>query len=192
MRLPEYTVGRRRSQRLALKLTRAAGAELDDVIKVMMRRPEFFGRPFSVLVRTALRGSATWSLGELELFGAVVSQANSCPFCVGMHGEIAGAALGGTVDEWRDGRFGARATVAAEFVDALTRNTVDASHVARAHAAGVNDAALAEAAYVALVFNTINRIVNALDFSYRSDRDRLRGAWILRHNGYRLPRLLLR
>ena len=192
MRLPEYANGRRGVQRAALGLTRALGAELDDVIKVMMRRPGFFGRPFSALVRAALRGSSAWSNGELELFGAVVSQANSCPFCLSMHGEIAGAALGSPVDEWRSGRFGPRATAAAEYVDAVARGTADASHVARARAAGVDDAALAEAAYVTLVFNTVNRIANALDFTYRSDGDRLRGAWILRRNGYRLPSVLLR
>ena len=192
MRLPEYALGRRRSQRVALRITRGLGAELDDVVKCAMRRPDSFGRPFLALVRSALRGSATWSAGELELFGAVVSQANACDFCVGMHGEIAAAALGGRFSGWRDGRFGPRATAAAEFVDALTSETVDAGHVARARGAGVDDAALAEAAYVALVFNTINRVADALGFSYRSDGDRVRGARILRRSGYRLPGILLR
>jgi AhpD family alkylhydroperoxidase len=157
-----------------------------------MRRPDFFGRPFLDLVRTTMRGSSTWSAGELELFAAIVSQANSCPFCVGAHGVIAETFLREPVDLWRDGRFGPRATAAAEFVEAVARGSADPSLVTRARAAGVDDAALAEAAYVTLVFNTVNRIANALGFSYRSERDRLRGSRILGRAGYRLPAILLR
>ena len=129
------------------------------------------------------------------MFAAVVSQANSCAFCVGTHGAIAGSALGLDVDEsWRDGRFGARATAAAEFVDALTRDPdrVGPELVAAARAAGVDDAALAEAVYVAFAFNTVNRVADALGFEHRSDRELRRDARFLRINGYRMPGFLLR
>jgi hypothetical protein len=56
----------------------------------------------------------------------------------------------------------------------------------------VEDDALAEAIHVALFFNTMNRIVDALGFEHRSDRDRRWGAEILRRRGYRLPGFLLR
>jgi hypothetical protein len=42
------------------------------------------------------------------------------------------------------------------------------------------------------MFNTINRVVDALGFEHRSDRDRRRGAEVLRRLGYRLPGFLLR
>jgi hypothetical protein len=69
---------------------------------------------------------------------------------------------------------------------------VSAADVERARAAGVQDAALVEAIYVALFFNTMNRLVDALGFEHASDRDRRRGAELLRRQGYRLPRFLLR
>ena len=69
---------------------------------------------------------------------------------------------------------------------------MSAADVQRARAAGVHDDALAEAIHVALFFNTINRIVDALGFEHRSDHDRRRGAEILRRRGYRLPGFLLR
>jgi Cation efflux family len=96
--------------------------------------------------------------------------------------------------DWQGGRFGSRATAAARFVDALTRSpqSLTAEDVQQTRAAGVDDIALAEAVYVAFVFNTINRIVDALGFTHRSDRDRRRGAAILRRNGYRVPKFLLR
>jgi alkylhydroperoxidase family enzyme len=192
MRLPEYALGRTRAQRTALRITRLFGAEFDDVVKVSMRRPDFFGRAFIALVRTALRGSATWSDGELELFGAVVSEVNSCPFCVGAHGEVASMELGSPFLGWRDGRFGVRATAAAEFVEAVARGSVDSGHVRRAREAGAEDRALAEAAYVTVVFNTINRVASALNFTYRSEQHRVRNARMLRRVGYRLPGMLLR
>lgn len=194
-RLSEYSTGRRPAQRAVLWLSRRLGAELDDVAKVSMRRPEFFGRPFLGLAQVALRGSSAWSVGERELFAAVVSGANACQFCVGTHAEIAARTLGQFLgDDWRDGRFGPQATAAAHFVELLTRDpdSVTVADLGAARAAGVDDNALAEAAYIAFTFNLINRVADALDFNYRSERDRVRGARILRRNGYRLPRILFR
>jgi uncharacterized peroxidase-related enzyme len=196
MRLPSYDVAARPSQRAFVRLTRAVGAELDDVGKVSMRRPDFFGRPFLAFAHTLLRAPSAWSVGEREWFAAVVSRANRCQFCVGTHGEIAGKELGsGVMDPGVDqGRLSPRAVAAAAFVEALTRGPaeVSADDVGRARAAGVEDDALAEAIYVAFMFNTINRVADALGFEHRSDRDRRRGAEVLRRLGYQLPGFLLR
>jgi uncharacterized peroxidase-related enzyme len=195
MRLRTYLSGRRRIQRAVIGLTRMVGTELDDVAKTPLRRPDFFGKPFLDLTQATLRGPSRWSVGERELFAAVVSRANSCQFCVGTHAEIAGKKLRADVlADWQGGRFGPRATAAARFVDALTRSpqSLSAEDVQQNRAAGVDDNALAEAIYVAFVFNTINRIADALGFTHRSDRDRRRGAAILRRNGYRVPKFLLR
>lgn len=195
MRLSEYSRGRTRPQRVALWLSRRASAELDDVAKVSMRRPTFFGRPFLALTNEVLRGESVWSVGERELFAAVVSAANQCGFCVGTHAEIARLTLGaGTDAGWQDGRYGVKVTATANLLEALTRdpNSVPHRQLAAVRGAGVDDAGLIDALYVAYVFNVINRIADALDFGYRSERDRLRGARILQHNGYRLPAWLLR
>jgi uncharacterized peroxidase-related enzyme len=195
MRLGEYTVARSRPQRLALWMTRRLGAELDDVAKVAMRRPAMFGRPFLALVHEALRGESAWTVGERELFATVVSEANQCSFCVGTHGEIARAALGvPTVDGWADGRYGAKATATAVFLDALTRDpgAVGPEHAASLRDAGVDAAAAAEAVYIAYAFSVVNRLADSLGFAYPSERHRIRGARILRRIGYRLPGPLLR
>lgn len=194
MRLVDYSTGNTRAQRVLLWLSRRLGAEFDDVAKVSMRRPSFFGRPFLALTHEVLRGESTWSVGERELFAAVVSRANQCSYCVGTHAEIARLLLGVSVDEnWRDGRYGGRVTAVAVFLDALTRDaaSVSIADVETVREAGVSDDELTDALYVAFVFNTINRIADALGFAYRSERDRVRGARILRRNGYRLPRFLL-
>ncbi len=195
MRLAGDELGARSSQRAFVRLTRALGAELDDVGKAALRRPDLFGKPFLALAHSLLRGPSAWSVGERELFAAVVSSANSCRFCVGTHGEIAARELGRDVlDRLNEGRFSPRAAAAAAFVEALTRDphSMSAADVEQARAGGVEDDALAEAIYVAFMFNTINRVADALGFEHRSDRDRRRGAEVLRRLGYRLPAFLLR
>ena len=85
-------------------------------------------------------------------------------------------------------------TAVADFVDVLTRDpdSVGPEFVAAARAAGVDDAALAEAVYVVFAFNTVNRVADALGFEHRSDRELRRDARFLRINGYRMPGFLLR
>jgi uncharacterized peroxidase-related enzyme len=195
VRLPSYEVAARRSQRAFVRVTRALGAELDDVGKVAMRRPELFGKPFLGFAHLLMRGPSVWSVGERELFAAVVSRTNRCAFCVGTHAEIAAKDLGRDVFARLDeGRLSPRASAAAAFLEALTRdpNTVSADDIERARSAGVQHDALAEAIYVAFMFNTINRVADALGFEHRSDRDRRRGADALRRLGYQLPAFLLR
>lgn len=195
MRVPSYEVAPRRGQRALVRLTRALGAELDYVGKAALRRPELFGRPFLDFAHSLLRGPPAWSVGEREFFAAVVSQANRCQFCVGTHSEIAAKELGRDVlARPGEGRLAPRAAAAAAFVEALTRDPtgVTADDVEQARAAGVEHDALAEAIYVAFMFNTINRVADALEFEHRSDRDRRRGAEALRRLGYHLPAVLLR
>jgi AhpD family alkylhydroperoxidase len=94
MRLPSYESGTRLDQRVFLKVTRLVGADVDDVGKSALRRPDFFGRPFLAFAHLVLRGPSAWSIGERELFAAVVSRANTCRFCLGTHGEIAAKEMG--------------------------------------------------------------------------------------------------
>ena len=195
MRLSSYELPPRRRQRAFVRLTRALGAELDDVGKAALRRPELFGRPFLDFAHVLLRGPSVWSVGERELFAAVVSQANRCQFCVGTHSEIAAKELGHDVlADLHNGPLSPRAGAAASFIEALTRDpdAVSAEDVKRARAAGVEEDALTEAIYVAFMFNTINRVADALGFEHHSERDRRRGAEALRRLGYRLPPFLLR
>jgi uncharacterized peroxidase-related enzyme len=195
MRLRSYELGARRGQRAFVRLTRALGAELDDVGKAALRRPGFFGRPFLCFAQALLRGPSSWSVGERELLATAVSRANSCGFCVGTHGEIAAKELHCDAESVARGREGGpRVSAAAAFVEALSRDpeSLSRAEVERAYAAGADDDALAEAIYIALFFNTMNRVADALGFEHRSDRDRRRGAEILRRGGYRLPGFLLR
>lgn len=76
MRLSLNGPRRTLAHRLFIRLTGLLGAEIDDVGKVSMHYPEFFGVPFLNLAQALLRGRSEWTVGERELFASVVSKAN--------------------------------------------------------------------------------------------------------------------
>jgi alkylhydroperoxidase family enzyme len=69
----------------------------------------------------------------------------------------------------------------------IRRSDVDA-----VRAAGVPDEAIADALYVNLIFNVMNRLANALDFQWDSDEHVRLGAQVIHRINYKLPRLLMR
>ncbi len=189
MRLSSYATPPLRRQRVFLALTRLAGSQLDDIGKLALQRPDAFG-PFLELAHDILRGNSVWSVGERELIAAVVSSTNACAFCVGTHGRIADALLGEHIG-WENGRFGERLTAAAVLAQVLALGVAAPQHVTSARDAGCTQEALEDVVDIVFTFCTVNRVADALGLSYRSERDRLRGAAILRRSGYRLPAFLL-
>jgi hypothetical protein len=51
-----------------------------DILKVLLYRPQQFGRPFSALAHELLTGESDWTRGERELLGAFVSSLNQCDY----------------------------------------------------------------------------------------------------------------
>jgi hypothetical protein len=83
MRLSRVAKGQGLRQKLVLrmiKLSSPGHAEPLDIIKTMLYRPEFFGRPYSEFVQAAMRGPSEWSAGERELMAAFTSRLNECQF----------------------------------------------------------------------------------------------------------------
>jgi uncharacterized peroxidase-related enzyme len=171
----------------------------DPVAKVSLYRPELFGSRWLRLIESVMRGPSEWSEAERELLAVFVSRLNDCPFCVGIHSGIAEQRLdqpvtAGRLDRWRDGEFGPRLTAAFAVLERVT--TVPASvgpdDVQRARAAGLSDAALSDALAVGFVFNTVNRLANALGFGWETEADRIKLARSLDRIGYHVPGFLLR
>ena len=50
------------------------GGPPPDVVKTLLYRREFFGKPIGDLFQAVLRGPSEWSVGERELFAAFVSR----------------------------------------------------------------------------------------------------------------------
>lgn len=81
MRLSKVERGHRLKHKLLLGMIRVvSGRSAPDVVKTILYRPDFFGRPFSALCQATLRGPSKWSVGERELFAAFTSRLNECRF----------------------------------------------------------------------------------------------------------------
>jgi hypothetical protein len=81
MRLHQVETGHRLPQRLMLGVIRVVGRmEPPDVVKTTLYRREFFGKPYSELLQSVMRGPSEWTVGERELFAAFTSRLNQCPF----------------------------------------------------------------------------------------------------------------
>jgi hypothetical protein len=81
MRLPSVSHRHRLREKLILAMIRlTSGRRAPDIVRTIFYRPEFFGRHASAWTQAVMRGSSPWSVGERELFAALTSRLNRCPF----------------------------------------------------------------------------------------------------------------
>jgi hypothetical protein len=81
MRLRAVEHRHRLPERLKLTLIRlVSGRRVPDVVKTLLYRPEFFGKPMGDWTQAVMRGPSSWSVGERELFAAFTSHLNQCVF----------------------------------------------------------------------------------------------------------------
>lgn len=202
IRLEALERGHRMRQRIALRLARLLPSPADDVVKMSFYRPEFFGRPWLRFARSIMRGASDWTPGERELFGAFVSRLNACRYCAGIHTRAAALNAGPTtpveriepIDRWRETRFEPRVRAALEMLETMTLrpDALARADIDRVRAAGVSEAAIADALYVGFAFNLINRIANALGFDWGDEAGAARIAFVMNRIGYRVPDFLLK
>ena len=171
----------------------------DDIARIILYRPAFFGRPYLRLLREVMRGKSDWTVGERELFAAFVSRRNSCKFCASIHSHVSTLASGREVtpddlDNWSAAAFSdpvkAVLGVLSKLMDSPGALTPE--DVAAARRAGVSDQALDDALHVAFLFNVINRLADAFGASYEGEEGRQRTAAGLYRDGYQVPDFFLR
>ncbi|MHC4939103.1 MAG: hypothetical protein ACYTHK_09060 [Planctomycetota bacterium] len=81
MRLPKVESGHTLGTRLKLGLMQLIlGRRAPDVVRVILYRPEFFGKAFGEFLGRAMDSGSRWSRGERELMAAFTSKLNQCPF----------------------------------------------------------------------------------------------------------------
>jgi len=81
MRLRAVEHGHRLPEKLKLILIRLVGMRrVPDIVKTLMYRPEFWGKPMCAWTQAVMRGPSEWSVGERELFAAFTSRLNQCLF----------------------------------------------------------------------------------------------------------------
>ncbi len=81
MRLSTVERGHRLPQKIKMGVIRLLSRRrVVDIIRTLLYRPEFFGRPISAWTQAVMRGPSEWSVGERELFAAFTSRLNQCLF----------------------------------------------------------------------------------------------------------------
>ncbi|HUF66691.1 MAG TPA: hypothetical protein VMM17_12020 [Gemmatimonadaceae bacterium] len=80
MRVRKVHSGHTTGDRLRLLLMRVMAGHAPGVVRTLLYRKSFFGRPFSELTQQVMRGPSSWSVGEREMFAAFVSRLNQCVF----------------------------------------------------------------------------------------------------------------
>ena len=81
MRLENVRTGHKLVPRLMMRAFRILfRAPVPDVVRTLLYRPEYFGKPYSQWLQAVMRGPSEWSVGERELFATFTSRLNQCPF----------------------------------------------------------------------------------------------------------------
>lgn len=164
-----------------------------DVVRVLLYRPELFGKNFATYVHSLLRGASEWTVGERELFAAWVSRTNDCRFCLTSHRVVAERALGQELVEavFNDLETapiadGTRAVL--QMIGVLVRDPggFGPEHVRPALDAGVSRDALEQAIHITNAMCIVNLLADGLGFEVPglAAFERMAGA-LLRH-GYQV------
>jgi hypothetical protein len=53
---------------------------VQDVVKTLLYRPDFFGTQMNVVFHEAMRGRSEWAIAEREMMASYVSKVNDCEF----------------------------------------------------------------------------------------------------------------
>ena len=95
------------------------------------------------------------------------------------------------LEDWRTAPVSDRLRAALRFLEAMTLRPTDVTPqmMRELLAAGLNDRAIREAAYVGFLFNTLDRLADSLDFTLPTDEEARAISGVLLRFGYAMTRL---
>jgi uncharacterized peroxidase-related enzyme len=192
MKLPQVQSGTNVAAKIKLAaISVIMGERVPDIARLLMYRPEFFGKPLTAYIQALLRGASEWTVGERELFAAFVSHCNDCAFCRASHRAVATRALGNELvdavfSDWRTAPVSPHVRSILEFLQQMSSEMgVESRHVERVLASGVTMDQLETAVHIGIVFTAINYVADALGFEVESASSLLKSADHLLKVGYR-------
>lgn len=192
MKLERVATGQKLIGRLKLGAATVVTRErAADILRVLLYRPELFGRHFGTYVQSVLRGASGWTVGERELMAAMVSQTNSCAFCYANHRAMAEKVMGAQVveqalDAPESAPIREELRAALLFVRKLTAapEAVGHSDVEALRRIGLGRDDVETVVHIATIFNLINRVADALGFEVPSAGAMSRMSNALLKHGY--------
>jgi AhpD family alkylhydroperoxidase len=187
--------GHRLRAKMFIRLVRLlSGQRMDPVAQMALYRPQFFGDPVLTLCAEVLRGPSYWSAAEREYFAVFTSRLNECPFCVRIHTETTRVESVGAIDAGDSTSIRPEAAAMLPLLEkvTLTPDQVASADIDAVRTAGVPDEAIVDALHVNVIFNIMNRLANAFDFSWDSEQHVRIGAQVIHRVSYRMPRVLAR
>jgi uncharacterized peroxidase-related enzyme len=163
-----------------------------DAVKLNRYRPDFYGMPMRALTQEAMRGPSAWSIGDRELMGAVVSQANSCEVCTKTHAAVAALAyrdeakVSAALSDLETAGIEEPLRATLRMLRKLTReHSVDPDDMRAVLAAGVSHEQIEDALAVCFTFNTVDRLSRTFGWFVAGPKAFKAGAKFLLARGYR-------
>jgi alkylhydroperoxidase family enzyme len=189
MRLSKLESGQRGPAKFfMLMASKASGAEMADVVKTFLYRPEFFGRAMVKLSAETMRGPSFWTAAEREYIALQTGKLHQTPYCIDIHTEMVRISSDGEIDAADADSARPELTAVLAFLEkvALSPEAVSESDLAEVRELGVPDEAIAEALHVNFVWNIVNRLSHSFD--YRLGEGQLeKGTQALHQFKYKLP-----
>ena len=167
MRLDNLNSGQRGPAKFFLLMaSKASGAEMADVVKTFLYRPDFFGRAISQLSARTMRGPSFWTAGEREYIALCTARLYKIPYCIEIHTEMVRLASTGEVEAEDPESVRPELAAVLAFLEKVSRSpdSVSAADVRDLRERGVPDHAVIEALHVAFVWNVVDRLGHAFDY----------------------------
>ena len=192
MRLIEVEKGDGFFQALLFSFISAvSGMRLPDAARIVMYHQDFYGKSMTVWTQAAMRGESSWSVGERELFAALIAKWNSCAFCIQAHSAISSLVLDkalveAALEDFRQAKLSSRLHSILVFLEKFTK-TPDELTVVDIRAVlgeGITQVDLEDAMAVATLFNITVRLADTLNFAMLNEKDSSRGAKRMLAQGY--------
>lgn len=189
MRLSKLDSGQRGPAKFfMLMASKASGAEMADVVKTFLYRPEFFGRAMVKLSSETMRGPSFWTPAEREYIALRTAKLHHTPYCIDIHTEMVRIASDGEIDAADAESARPELIAVLEFLEkvALSPEAVSESDLAKVRELGVPDEAIDEALHVNFVWNIINRLSHSFDYQL-GEGQLEKGTQALHQFKYKLP-----
>jgi uncharacterized peroxidase-related enzyme len=192
MRLAEIDRGDTLGSRALIGfISLVTGMRLPDAARVAFYHKDFLAGTLGNWTQATMRGPSEWSISERELMAASVARWNASAFCTGAHGAIAAKGLDrsqvdAALADYRGAGLSPRLEATLALLEVMTRRPDDlnAELVRRTRAAGVSEAALADAMAVCALFNIIARYSDAFKFAIPTEAEFDKAADMLLKRGY--------